>query len=365
MDGEAGPLCECDAGFVHRDALGHPSCVPRAVLVAGYSVLAGVGVLASLFLLLHAARLRRQSLSLRVKTSRRTGVRQRLVLSAGWYTVGCAAVFAAAACFRGSRTLWGDGVCEVFYTLFLPSRMVAIAMVAALWVNSIPVRSLPASSKASRHRKFSEDKRLYEKLGLCGFAATLAAGLLSWSRPSVSMVVANAVSSVGEVLVGVCIVSVARQTTRVIDGRLARSKSSTTTAFYAGAKRGIMVQARALLVAALVHLVATFMLHFTEFGRQTPILFLSLQFSDGMLWLCFVVHFAAGRDASAASVGRRTRGSVSLPETFEKFLSPTSGGTSPTGTGARSRPISFFKRLPPGRFILVRAYVPVSAVVPE
>ena len=34
--------------------------------------------------------------------------------------------------------LWGNGLCEVFYTFFQPSRALAVMMVADLWVNALP-----------------------------------------------------------------------------------------------------------------------------------------------------------------------------------------------------------------------------------
>ena len=42
--------CKCDVGFVDRDSMGHPSCVPQAVLVTGYATVTVVGIGASAFL---------------------------------------------------------------------------------------------------------------------------------------------------------------------------------------------------------------------------------------------------------------------------------------------------------------------------
>lgn len=169
--------CECSAGFLDHDALWNPDCVPRGVILAGYTFITVVGMVASLFLIWRA--LQHRHLPLSVKTSYRASLRQRLTVSTGWYTVGCTGVFGTATSFGGNRSLWGNGMCEVFYTVFYPSRVFAIAMVAALWVNSIPTRALPAASYATRHKTYSETRHRYEWLGLCSMAVTFAAGIFS------------------------------------------------------------------------------------------------------------------------------------------------------------------------------------------
>lgn len=361
--------CECSAGFVDRDALGNPGCVPRDVLLAGYVLIAVVGITCSLFLIWHG--LQHRHLPLSARTTNRALLRQRLTVSAGWYTVGCAAIFGTAASFGGDRPLWGNGMCEVFFTVFYPFRVFAIAMVAALWVNSIPTRALPAASYATRHKKYSETKRLYERLGLCSMAATSAAGIFSWYRPTEAMIVADVVSSFGELVVGFCIVNVARQTTAAIDRRSAHRSSTTSAAFYSRAKQVIMGQVRALLAAALIYLVATCMLHFTRFGKQTAILFVAVKFSDGMLWLCIVVHFAR----PDASTRLKSRGSL-VPEMLSTPTRGIMGSLSGTGSDTTVRPLSYITggfrnsrprvaRVPSGTFLVVRAYVPANAIVPH
>lgn len=354
--------CECSAGFVDHDALGNPGCVPRDVLLAGYILITVVGATCSLFLILHALRYRHLPLS--VRASHRALLRQRLTVSAGWYTVGCTAIFGTAASFGGDRPLWGNGMCEVFFTVFYPFRVFAIAMVAALWVNSIPTRALPAASYATRHKKYSETKRLYERLGLCSMAATSAAGILSWYRPTEAMIVADVVSSFGEAVVLICIVNVARQTSAAIDRRSSHNSSQTSSAFYSRAKQAIVGQVRALLSAALIYVVATCMLHFTDFGKHTAILFLVIKFSDGMLWLCVVVHFARPEATARLAL----RGSL-IPGMA--LTVPPSG----TGSGTTVRPLSYVRsfrntlprvrRVPSGTFLVVRAYVPTNAIIPH
>ena len=361
--------CECSAGFIDSDALGNPGCVPRDVLLAGYILVAVVGMVSSLFLIWHT--LQHRHLPLSVRTSHRALLRQRLILSAGWYSVGCAAIFGTAASFGGNRSPWGNGICEAFYTFCYPSRVFAIAMVAALWVNSIPTSALPAASYATRHKKYSEKKQLYERLGLCSTAATFGAGVLSWFRPTEAMVVADVVSSFGEAVVGICIASVARQTISAIDRRSAHNSSSSSSAFYSRTKQVIVGQVRALLAAALIYVVATCMLHFSDFGKHTAILFMVVKFSDGMLWLCIVVHFAR----PAATSRFALRGSL-VPDSL---LTPTRGilsSLSGTGTDTTIRPLSYIAgglrnirpkvaRVPSGTFLVVRAYIPANAIVPH
>lgn len=360
--------CECSSGFIDRDAMGNPGCVPRGVLVAGYVFITFVGIACSLFLIWHA--LQHRHLPLSARTSHRALLRQRLTVSAGWYTVGCTAVFGTAASFGGNRPLWGGGICEAFFTVFYPFRVFAISMVAALWVNSIPTRALPAASYATRHKKYSETKQLYERLGLCSMAATGAAGIFSWHRPTEAMIVADAVSSFGEAVVGFCIVNVARQTMAAIDRRSAHRSSTTSAAFYSRAKQVIVGQVRALLSAGLIYVVATCMLHFTHFGKHTAILFVTVKFSDGMMWLCIVVHFARPEATARLAL----RGSL-VPE---MLFTPTRGiAGSPSGTGSdtTARPLSYITggfrntrpkvaRVPSGTFLVVRAYVPANAIVP-
>lgn len=50
--------CLCDDGFASRDALGHASCVPRRVLVAGYAVLAVASLFTTAILVWQANRFR-------------------------------------------------------------------------------------------------------------------------------------------------------------------------------------------------------------------------------------------------------------------------------------------------------------------
>lgn len=88
--------CMCSAGFVSRNAIGNPSCVPKRVLVGAYIVLATMTGTVTVLLVWNAlqfyhlsvrARSRRAVLRLRVLLSGRCG--QSLVRSAAdWHLFG-------------------------------------------------------------------------------------------------------------------------------------------------------------------------------------------------------------------------------------------------------------------------------------
>lgn len=82
----------------------------------------------------------------------------------------------------------------------------------------------------------------------------------------------------GEAVVSICIVNVARQTMAAIDRGGTHRSSTTSAAFYSRAKQVIVRQVLALFFAGLVYLVATCMLHFTYFGKHTAILFVVTKF---------------------------------------------------------------------------------------
>ena len=346
-----GAYCQCSAGFANLDALDNTGCVPKGVLVAGYMLITVVGTVAFLFLTWHA--LRHRHLPLSVRISHRASLRQRLTLSAALYTAGCAGVFGTAASFGGNRSPWGNGICEMFYSVFYPFRVFAVAMVAALWVNAIPTRALPKTSYATRHKQYSEANHLYERLGLFGMAVTSAAGVLSSAWPAQGIMVADMVSCFCEAAVSICIINVARQTILAIDSRGAQHSSPISMSFYSAARQAIMGKVLALLSVSLIYFVAACTLHFTYFGHHTPILFLVLKFLDGILWLCVVVHFA--RPGANA---RPLRGSL-IPQ----FL------FTPTSSENTSRPLSYVsggfrnikskvtRVLPAGGVVVVQVYV--------
>ena len=46
----AAAYCECDSGYASTDALGQASCVPKLALVTGYTLVAFVGAVATVYL---------------------------------------------------------------------------------------------------------------------------------------------------------------------------------------------------------------------------------------------------------------------------------------------------------------------------
>ncbi len=72
-------VCLCDAGYVSRDAIGNPSCVPRRALFTTYLVLAVASALASLLLGRHMLLYR--SLPAQCQYARKTAIRMRVLAS--------------------------------------------------------------------------------------------------------------------------------------------------------------------------------------------------------------------------------------------------------------------------------------------
>lgn len=272
------------------------------ILIAGYITVTLVGVVCSIFLAVHA--LWHMHLPLSMKISRRAVLRQRLVVATACYTIGCVGVFCTAAAFGGDVPLWGNGICEVFFTLFYPFRICATVMVAALWVNSLSSRVLPVTSFATRLKAYAEKRQVFVKLALAVMVVMFGVGFFSWFSPREAMYVADTLSAIFEALTGFCIVFVASQTFAVIDRGRAQQSSDTARAFYRRSKHLLIWQVIALFSANVVYATTTYLIHFTFFGRHTAIIPVVVKFSNGMLWLCAVVHFARPDKSS------RTRGSI-------------------------------------------------------
>lgn len=78
--GEDDPaVCSCDAGYALRDAIGHPSCVPKRVLVAAYLILTVASVLATVLLGYDIAHY--HHLPTRWRSSRKTATRMRALVA--------------------------------------------------------------------------------------------------------------------------------------------------------------------------------------------------------------------------------------------------------------------------------------------
>eukprot|EP00903_Cladosiphon_okamuranus_P011389 g10732.t1 len=245
---------------------------------------------------------RHMHLPLSVKTSRRAVLRQRLTSSSSCYTIGCAAVFCVASFYGGNVPLWGNGVCEVFFTVFYPFRAFAVAMVAALWVNSLPSQVLSPTSFAARLKENTEARQVFGILGVVAMATMLAFGVVSWFDPPMGMKLADMVSAFGEALAGLCIMFVGTQTFVAIGQHQQPSEAS--RAFYGRARRMLVIQMLALNLSTVVYLVATWVIHYTVFGRYTPLIPMVLRFLDGMLGLCTVVHFARPDRSTEAKRGQ-------------------------------------------------------------
>lgn len=82
-DHHGAPICFCDTVFASRDALGHASCVPYRVLVAGYLVLAALSLLTLVVLGRHLAEYRH--ISDEARLSRKTKIRLSVLLFGRYY----------------------------------------------------------------------------------------------------------------------------------------------------------------------------------------------------------------------------------------------------------------------------------------
>lgn len=78
-DATADAVCLCDAGFVSRNTIGYPSCVPERTLVTCYLVVAAAGGAITLFLLWHATQYLRLPSSTR--STRKVVLRLGVILS--------------------------------------------------------------------------------------------------------------------------------------------------------------------------------------------------------------------------------------------------------------------------------------------
>ena len=74
--------CSCGAGYISRDSAGYPSCVPKVVLVTGYTILGVSGMVTAAFLLVHANRYR--YLSPQNCSTMRATIRIRALVSGRW-----------------------------------------------------------------------------------------------------------------------------------------------------------------------------------------------------------------------------------------------------------------------------------------
>lgn len=73
--------CLCDPGYISTDSLGNPSCVPVSVLIAVYFAIAVTEALALAFLV---RSWRKQGvLPIMLRTTRRAGIRRRLIAAVG------------------------------------------------------------------------------------------------------------------------------------------------------------------------------------------------------------------------------------------------------------------------------------------